>query len=90
MRVLQMNDSNSCIAVSKELKWLAVQTEKVDYTIKKRAKEISFNNATYYELYDSNNIIVKQGYGKTITYDELPKGVYRLNYDNFTTTIKLK
>lgn len=94
-RVLLMNDSNVCLAVSKELRAVnnkgepTIFTAKVDYTLKKKTKEICFSDETYYELYDAAGILVDGGRGKKISYSALEKGTYTLNYDNSTATVKL-
>jgi len=95
-RVLQMNDSNVCLAVSKEIRAVnnkgepTVYNAKVNYTIQKKTKEICFSAETYYELYDSSGKLIDEGRGKTISYADLEKGIYSLNYDNFTEAIKLE
>ena len=44
---------------------------------------------TIYEIFNSSGELVKKGYAQTISYDNLPKGIYTLNYDNFTAELKL-
>ncbi len=90
MRVLLMNDSNVCLAISKELKWISPITPKVSYTIKKKDKEIVFSNETYYELHDASGKLIEQGRAAIISYATLDEGEYTLYYDNSTATIKLK
>lgn len=90
LRVVLMNDSNACLAVSKELKWTSKRVAKVSYTINKRNKEIRFSNDTYYELYNTSGEIVDQGSTRIISYATFEKGIYILNFDNSTATIKLK
>ena len=89
-RVLLMNDSNVCLATSKELLWTSKWAPKVEYSIKKRDKEIVFSSETYFELYDASGKLVKEGRATIISYDTLDEGDYTLNYDNTTATIKLK
>ncbi len=95
-RVLLMNDSNECLGVSKELRGVSQTGEplrlvkKVDYAVKKKAKEILFSAETYYELYDPLGEFVEKGRGKMISYARLSLGTYSLNYDNYSAIIKLK
>lgn len=95
-RVLFMNDSNICLGVSKELYGIDSKGEplafvpKVDHTNKKKDKEIVFSAETYYELYDALGTIVDKGFGKTLSYAILEKGIYTLYYDNTSTTFKNK
>jgi hypothetical protein len=90
MRVTLINDSDTAIAVSKELNWVATLTPKVEYTIRKKNREITFSEDTYFELYDSSGDLVDEGRAKIISYAKLKNGLYTLNYDNTTTKIKLK
>ena len=90
IRVRLMNDSNVCLAISKELKWISVAMPKVDYTIKKKTKEIVFSTETYYELYDASGKLIEEGRASKISYATLDEGEYTLNYDNSIATIKLK
>ncbi len=88
MRVLLMNDSNVCLSISKELKWISPLTPKVSYTDKKGSKEINFSNETEYEVLDSSGTAVKVGRGTSVSYADLDIGTYTLNYDNSTATFK--
>lgn len=90
MRVLLMNDSNVCIAVSKELVWVNDKMHEVTYVLKKRNKEINFSAETYYELYDPVGILIKKGRAKIFSYAGFDLGTYTFNYDNRSTSIKLK
>jgi len=90
MRVLLMNDSNVCIAMSKELFYVNEKVPKVNYTLKKRDKEIHFSAETYFELYDPEGELVEKTYAKILSYKGLKEGTYKLNYDNTSTSIKLK
>lgn len=95
-RVLLMNDSNVCLGISKELIGtdskgaLIPFVPKVEYSISKKTKEIIFSAETYFELFDASGKLIEEGYGKTILYAGNDPGTYTLNYDNTTTTIKLK
>lgn len=82
MRVLLMNDSNVCLAISKELKWISPITPKVKYTDKKGSKEIKFSSETDYEIHDLNGKLVKTGRSTSVSYADLDNGTYTLNYDN--------
>lgn len=90
IRVRLMNDSNVCLALSRELKWISVATPKVSYTDKKGSKEIRFSNETNYEIFDSKGILVKNGRGMSVSYADLDVGNYTLNYDNSSTTFTKK
>ena len=48
---------------------------------------IQFKRETYYELYDKNGDVVRQGYGKSFSRKGLDGDVYYLNYDNKTTSV---
>lgn len=90
LRVLLMNDSNVCLAISKEFKWVSPLTPKVTFTDKKKTKEIQFSTETDYEILDSKGNLVKDDRGTTIFYADLDDGTYTLNYDNSTTTFTKK
>ena len=90
IRVRLMNDSNVCLAISKELKWISVATPKVSYTDKKGSKEIRFSDETNYEILDSKGTLIKDGRGISVSYADLKEGTYTLNYDNTSTSLNLK
>lgn len=89
-RVLLMNDSNVCLAVSKELNGMQARAPKANYSIEKKGKEIQFSYTTYYEMYNAKDSLVKYGNGKTLNYFDLPEGIYTLYYDSSKTTLKIK
>ncbi len=84
MRVKQISE----VYLSSSIKWKSTQPE-VKFTIQKHPKEIQFTEQTMYEIFDSSGGLVKKGWAQTISYDNLPKGIYTLNYDNFTAELKL-
>jgi hypothetical protein len=90
MRILLMNDSNVCLAISRELKWVSIATVTVTYTDKQKLKEIQFNNETDYEILDSKGALVKGGRGSSVSYADLDSGTYTLNYDNSSTLFTKK
>jgi len=90
IRVLLMNDSNVCLAISRELKWVSTATAKVTYSTKKNTKQISFSSETDYEIINSKGILVKEGRGTSVSYADLDEGTYILNYDNSSTTFTKK
>lgn len=90
MRVLLMNDSNVCLAISKELKWISPLTPKVTYTLKKKTEEISFSSETDHQIINSKGILVKEGRGTSVSYADLDNDTYTLNYDNASTTFSRK
>jgi len=53
-------------------------------------KQIIFSNETMYELYDKYGNVLKKGNGKIVDCSEFKKGVYYMNYDNKTATVRLK
>ena len=90
MRVLLMNDSNVCLAISRELKWISPLTPKVNYSDKKGAKEIRFSNETDYEILDPKGTLVRDGRGTSVSYADLDDGTYTLNYDNSSASFVKK
>jgi len=80
IRVIQENESN----ISKKIEFTSYEP-KVKFTIEKVANEIKFSNKTMYEIVNSLGEIVKRGLSDSISYENLPKGSYTLNYDNSTT-----
>jgi hypothetical protein len=64
--------------------------ESPNFTIEKNAKQIQFTSETLFEVYDVYGNIIKQGYGKHFSIDNLKKGNYYLCYDNITTDFKKK
>ena len=68
---------------SKELKWNSNEP-KVSFKVRKKSLEISFSSDTHYEIFDSTQKLQKKGYGGSVSIESLPKGIYTLNYDNFT------
>lgn len=60
----------------------------VTFTLDAKKKEIYFSNETLYEISDIKNMVLKRGFGTVVSYENLPKGLYTLNYDNSTTEFK--
>ena len=60
--------------------------DKPTYTLAKN--NIDFSNETAYEVYDAYGVIVKKGFGKQLTIDNLTRGQYYLCYDNVLTEFK--
>jgi hypothetical protein len=54
----------------------------ITYSMVKKKKEIQFSSETLYEILDASGILVKKGWAASISYANLPKGKYILNYDN--------
>jgi len=88
-RIKPVSNSND----SKEVKWTS-NLPKVKFSIKKKASKIEFSDEqsrpieTMYEIIDSSGTLVKKGWAQYVSYDNLPKGTYTLNYDNSTTEFK--
>lgn len=81
-RVKQV-DYSSKPRYSQAAKFKSTATE-VDFNPKKVSNEIIFTSETMYEIYDSWGNIVKKGFGTKVNVDNLPKGIYYLNFDNKT------
>ncbi|MGZ4160490.1 MAG: hypothetical protein ACXVNF_06810 [Neobacillus sp.] len=77
IRVRQGDESN----VSKELEFNS-KVSKVTYSLIDGAKQIKFSSKTLYEIIDASGTIVKRGFSDIVSYSDLPKGTYTLNYDN--------
>ncbi|MGZ4043496.1 MAG: hypothetical protein ACXVO9_09855 [Bacteroidia bacterium] len=77
----------TCAVFSNEVKWTSTE-KNVIYSVNKKDKEINFSSETLYEIIDSTGKLVKKGWDKKIFYDNLPKGIYTLNYDNSTVSFK--
>ena len=45
-------------------------------------KPVDWKKDSFYELYDQNGKLMKKGYASSIYINDLPKGIYYLNYDN--------
>lgn len=57
-------------------------TDKPSFMLTKDHKFIQYTNETAFEVYDAYGSIVKRGFGKQTTIDNLRKGKYYLCYDN--------
>ena len=53
-------------------------------------KTLEFSENTLYEIFDTFGNLVKKGYGKIINIDNLPKGLYYVNFDNTTGEVVSK
>ena len=53
-------------------------------------KTLDFSENTLYEIFDTFGNLVKKGYGKIINIDNLPKGLYYVNFDNTTGEVVSK
>ncbi len=76
---------NSATKVSPEMV-VKSELEKPTYTMQKN--RITFSKNTSFEIYDIYGMVVKTGFGKLITIDNIKKGKYYLCYDNEVTEIK--
>lgn len=56
--------------------------DKPSYMLSKDNKAIQYTFETAFEVYDAFGTIVKKGFGKETSVDNLPKGKYFLCYDN--------
>lgn len=65
-------------------------TEKPTFMISKDAKAVQYSYETAFEIYDSFGTIVKKGFGKETSIENLPKGKYYLCYDNLVTEFEKK
>ncbi len=53
-------------------------------------KTLDFSENTLYEIFDTYGNLVKKGYGKIINVENLPKGLYYVNFDNTTGEVVSK
>lgn len=60
---------------------------KITYSINKETKEIEFSDQALYIIYDSSDALVKQGFSKSVSIENLPEGEYKLNYDDSSVKI---
>ncbi len=56
-------------------------SQKPSFALSKN-KSIDFSAETAYEVYDAYGVVVKKGFGKMVSIDNLKKGTYYLCYDN--------
>lgn len=56
----------------------------------KVTNEIEFSAETEYEIYSSDGIKLLSGFDRYVDVSALPKGIYFVNYDNFTIEVKKK
>lgn len=79
---------------SKEVKFTNSYMAKVKFSVNKKTEKIEFSDEqsrpteTMYEIIDSSGTLVKKGWGQSVSYDNLPKGKYTLNYDNTSGEFK--
>jgi hypothetical protein len=59
--------------------------EKPNYMLSKDHKSLQYSYETAFEIYDAFGSIVKKGFGKETSIENLPKGKYYLCYDNLVT-----
>ncbi len=64
--------------------------EKPTFVITKDSKMIQYSYETNYEVYDVFGTVVKKGFGKDTSIDNLKKGKYYLCYDNQVTEFDKK
>lgn len=83
---LKQKGLNSITRVSKDVTVESTVT-KPDFTIKGK-QSIDFSSETAYEIYDAYGVVVKKGFGKQVTIDNLAKGDYYLCYDNALAEFK--
>lgn len=78
---------------NKEIRWTNPKIAKVKFTVKKSEIEFSDEQSnpveTMFEIIDSSGALVKRGWAQKISCDNLPKGLYTLNYDNQKAEFKL-
>lgn len=65
-------------------------TEKPTFMISKDTKSIQYSYETAFEIYDAFGTIVKKGFGKETSIENLSKGKYYLCYDNLVTEFEKK
>jgi hypothetical protein len=53
-------------------------------------KTLDFSDNTLYEIFDTFGNLVKKGYGKIINIENLPKGLYYVNFDNTSGAVVSK
>ena len=87
-RVKPLNNSD----YSKEVKWIS-KASKIKFSLDQKTKTIQFSDETgpietLYEIIDASGTLVKKGWGQNVSYENLPKGTYVLNYDNVTGEFK--
>jgi hypothetical protein len=75
---------------SKELRYSVSKDMAVTLATTKIKDDVVFSRETHYELFDNNGILLKSGTDRYVNMRDLPKGLYWLNYDNFTIQIKKK
>ena len=78
---------NSITKASKEITAVSI-INKPSYAIPKNFSSIDFSGETSFEVYDQYGQIVKKGYGKQISIENLEKGEYYLCYDNALAEFK--
>ena len=64
--------------------------DKPSFMITKDNKAIQYTNETAFEIYDAFGSIVKKGFGKEVSIENLTKGKYYLCYDNQVTEFDKK
>lgn len=65
-------------------------TERPTFMVSKDSKAVQYSYETAFEIYDAFGTIVKKGFGKETSIDNLPKGKYYLCYDNLVTEFEKK
>ncbi|WP_317896800.1 hypothetical protein [Aurantibacillus circumpalustris] len=78
---------NALTKMSKDVT-VASSVNKPTYAISRNNSSIDFSEETAFEIYDAYGVIVKKGFGKQLTIDNLGKGQYYLCYDNVLTEFK--
>jgi len=78
---------NSASKFSQEIV-LKSLVEKPSFAITKKNESINFSYDTNFEVYDAYGVIVKKGFGKQLSIDNLKKGHYYLCYDNTMSDFK--
>jgi hypothetical protein len=76
---------NALTKVSKDVTVISA-INKPTYAMAKNS--VDFSSETAYEIYDAYGVIVKKGFGKQVTIDNLTKGQYYLCYDNALSEFK--
>lgn len=61
----------------------------ITFMYDKKVNNLTFNAATYYEIYDKSGKLLKSGNSKVIDLSDLTWDVYILNYDNSTIQVFL-